>query len=246
MGEHREMPRLYIYGDEAGVMPVEDAHLPFVAATVMFTRPPVSTAFEGRFPWLVRELQHQRGLPFVAYVRPFPGYGPRLKSKVTALQEAADRARAQRGQPRELLNIRNHVWEHAMLQAVIQAVVTFVALGPVEGIEILLDQKTLPRPARTRFLHVIQAVDERIAETLPELPKHVAVIVERRMRFSRRDVTVRWSDEDARLDASHGLRLADLLAGQAIQSLVGQARFDVAEGLARFPDPVKDVTRYLL
>jgi hypothetical protein len=108
------MATLWIFGDEAGVMPTADTDEVFVAASVGFLgAPPSQRSFHEAD--LIAGFAVAQALPAVAFVRPFPGYRETLEAKFARMTTLARSTRLLTGTNAKYLtpdgfNPRNVVW----------------------------------------------------------------------------------------------------------------------------------------
>ena len=240
------MAILYIFGDESGTMPLNDDDNPFVAAAV---------AVLDRKSWPVNVkknifevLKGLNALPSAAIVKPFPGYSKLVKTKYDKLQVMAQATRLVTGasSPGDF-SVRNTIWSHAMIQAVGQTVLRTIFTGSIEGIQILLDEKTMRSPERSLFTgtvinHMEVGIKEILARIKP-LNQDVIVEWENRVLFSAENISINWSDESEEFRSEFGLNLAHRLSQRLYGSVTGRAT-DVGPILraAGFDDPMIDIT----
>ncbi len=237
------MAILYIFGDESGTMPTDDHHEPFVAATVAFLeRVPNLIAGTNLNQKLIEVLTQSHGIPFVAVVKPFSGYGLRLTSRFNDLKANAHEIRLARGISTQTLDhdmsLRNHVWSHAIQQAIVHTVNIAMLTANIDAIRILLDEKTMTDQMRRFFVSNVLEVGWKLSKFLhsrscPEGMRQY----ESNIQFTRESVSLLWSDQSPALKKEFGLRLADRLSRKIYQdcskpsqtcfrSLLAKAGFD--------------------
>ena len=80
------MPRMILYADESGTMPLQDNDGPFVAAIVAVRAPLLMpTRLRPGIRALFAQAAAARAVPFFAYVLPVPGYGAAVQKKYDKL-----------------------------------------------------------------------------------------------------------------------------------------------------------------
>lgn len=251
------MATLYIFGDESGTMPVDDADKPFVAATVaVLDNPPVIVPGSDDDEKMVEIFTSLSIIPFAAIVTPYPGYGRALKAKYDKIQTMAratrlvTRARASyldEKMLKEGFDLRNTIWGHAMVQSVARAVLNTVFTISVNAVEVILDRKTMTQSIRQFFKEfIVNGLGEGTRQSLRSiLPLNQTVISEweGRVRFSSKTTGFRWSDESEELEKQFGLRLADRFARKVYQGRIAR-KPGIEERLkaAGFESFVEDIT----
>jgi hypothetical protein len=214
---------LYIFGDESGTMPTDDHQEPFVVATVAFLeRVPSLVAGTNLDQKLVEVLIESHGIPFVAIVKPFAGYGLRLTSRFDDLKANAQKISLAAGMSTPTLNcnmsLRNHVWSHAIQQAIVHTVSIAMLTSDIEALRILLHAKTMTDKMRSFFVRNVLEVGPKLRAFLhirsyPEDMRRY----ENNMRLTRESVSLSWSDESSEYENEFGLRLADRLSRKIYQ-----------------------------
>jgi hypothetical protein len=248
---------LYIFGDESGTMPINDADKPFVAATVaVLDNPPTLIPGSDDDEKMVEIFASLRIIPFAAIVKPYAGYGRVLKAKYDKIQVMARATRLVTGtRPpylddktlKEGFDLRNTVWGHAMVQSVANAVLNTLFTNSIDAVEVILDRKTMTPPTRQFFkeiiIHRIGEGTKQFLRSIVALNPTVISEWESRVRFSSETTAFRWSDESEELEKQFGLRLADRFARK-----VYQARINPNPGIeemleaAGFEDFIRDIT----
>jgi len=256
IGGH-ELATLYIFGDESGTMPVDDADKPFVAATVaVLGDPPVLVRGSDDDKKMAGIFSSLNIVPFAAVVKPYPGYGKDLKSKYDKINVMARATRLTTGASapylddktlREGFDLRNTVWGHAMVQAIANAVLSILFTSPIEAVQIVLDRKTMTPSMRQFFRDVIvNRIGEGTKQFLRSFhPANPTVVSEweDRVRFSSNTTMLSWSDESKELEQQFCLRLADRFARKIYQAqITGQHGITTILEGAGFEGFVKDIS----
>jgi hypothetical protein len=248
---------LYIFGDESGTMPVKDNDKPFVAATVaVLDNTPALINGSDDDKKLVEIFKELNVIPFVAIVKPFPGYGKAVKVKHDKMQVMARATRLVTGANAQYLDqktrtygldLRNTVWCHAMLQAIARTVLHTVFTSPIDVVQIVLDQKTMRPPMRLFFKEmVVQQMGVGTRQFLRNLlPMNPSVISqwESHVRFSAKTTSINWSDESKELEEEFGLKLVDRFARKMYQAqATHEAGIETILRDAGFDDFVVDIS----
>ena len=252
------MTTLYIFGDESGTMPTKDSDKPFVTATVaFFEKTPHAIPGSDEDEKLVKILRESNAIPFLAIVKPFPGYGNSLKSKYDKMLVMARAKRLLNGSEvpdldKDGINLRNEVWDHAMVQSILHAIRCAMYGGSIDSVRILLDERTMTKLRRELFTQMIYQLGSNIREYLERLKKarfrrddqeiiskHVG-----RIKFSALSTTLHWSDDSARFRSQFALKLADRLARKMYRQLLNTSLIGIEHSLrnAGFEDFLHDIT----
>ncbi len=229
----REPGILRVYGDESGTMPTDDTDAPFVfAAFGTFGDPPHLTNAERRAIWLARELASIRAFPFIGYVVPAVGYAKTYLAKIAKMDTMSRATRLTTGANKRFLpdaglEPRNYLWGLCAQAVIVNVVLTAMVRHAVDRVEIVLDEKTLPEPTRFLMREIAACLPGLVFETAHELrdidPSRTALL-KARVTFTRRDVSLRWSDEPGTTGARVGLLLADCMASVTQRSLRRKGR----------------------
>ncbi|MFH1213013.1 MAG: hypothetical protein V1681_02925 [Candidatus Neomarinimicrobiota bacterium] len=214
------MATLWLFGDEAGVMPRADKDEVFVAATIGFLGAPPQIEFSGHRDAVIAALVATRALPCVAFVKPSPGYAQKLNARFARMNTMARATRLLTGANAKYLtpigfSPRNMVWLSAMHQALGQTLLSAVERSLIDEIVVTLDEKTLAATTRTFFIdqvlatpeHMLPVFREALARGLPGSEHHLG-----RLALTRGSISIRWSDEPLDPEARVGLFLAHHLA----------------------------------
>ena len=248
------MATLWIFGDEAGIMPLADTDEVFVAATIGFLGlPPTQRKFDEAA--LITALVAARALPTLALVRPFPGFAKTLDAKFTRMNTMARCTRLLTGANANYLtpdgfNLRNVVWEYAMVQALVKAFSSAIERSRIDDVVVILDQKAIAAPTRKLFEDQIRRTPENMVSVHRQAlrgglgsEQHI-----RRLALSRESIRVQWSDERLSREARDGLLLAHHLASRTFRDVRRGRPPQFVEKLreARLPCGEIDVTRILI
>ncbi len=214
------MNTLYIYAEECGTMPLDDSGQPFVGAAVAAPQP-ISGTLDLRFdvPRLIRYLAKNSASPFLAHVKPFPGYGAHVSAKFAKMDTMAKERRRVTGiheyLPADGVAIRNNIWVHCVTQAAGQALARHAFRDPIDRVVLTFDQKSLAPESRRMVIDECRKIPQRIRETaakyLPLKPYQVASVLGN-VRVAPADMVIQWSDEPGAAGTEDGLHLADRLA----------------------------------
>jgi hypothetical protein len=241
---------LHVFGDESGTMPTDDRQEPFVIATVAFLeRVPSLIAGTNLDQKLVEVLTQYHGIPFAAIVKPFPGYGYRLMSRFEDLKANASEIRLAKGMSDQTfdsdMSIRNHVWSHAMQQAIVHTVNIAMLVASIDALRILLHEKTMTLEMRGLFASRVLNVGERVKMFLHDrsCPEGMRWY-ESNIQFTKESVSLSWSDENPPLKKEFGLKLADRLSRKIYRdfSKPGEACFRSLLVSAGFEDFMIDIS----
>jgi len=225
---------LYIFGDESGTMPADDADKPFVAATVaVLDNPPILVQGSDDDDKMVELFGSLNIIPFAAIVKPYAGYGKDLKAKHEKIHVMARATRLVTGDRpqyldektlREGFDLRNTVWVHAMLQAIANAVLSTLFRNAIYAIQVILDRKTMTPSMRLFFKEmIVNRIGEGTKQFLRSFLFMNPTIVsewEDRVRFSPKTTSFSWSDESEEFEKQFGLRLADRFARKVYQAQI--------------------------
>ena len=254
------MATLYIFGDESGTMPVNDADKPFVAATIaVLGKPPVLVPGSNDVKRMVDIFANFNLIPFAAVVKPYPGYGRILKAKYEKIKIMAQATRIVSGGQATYLDektrkdgfdLRNTVWSHAMSQSIANAVLNTLFTGSIDSIQIILDQKTMTPSMRQFFKEmIINRIGDGMKQFLKSIYFLSPTIVsewEKRAHFSSKTTVISWSDESEELEEEFGLRLVDRFARKIYQAQI-KPNSDIEEIFmkAGFEELIHDISRLL-
>jgi hypothetical protein len=220
---------LYVFGDEFGTMPTQDGKQPFVAATLaVLGELPAMPKYSGTRPWLLRQFRQLNVMPHVAFVMPAAGYAARLHSKFDKMNVMARTRRLLDGANAKYLNEdglnpRNFVWIHCMQQALVAATAKTVLLGPIDGILIHLDQKSMKAGERALFAKCISRTVTNLREELQKLTgQKFSTVALQNLRCCKTQPQLTWSDNVLSPSPCQvtGLILADRLAYYSGKSLM--------------------------
>jgi hypothetical protein len=249
---------LYIFGDESGTMPVDDADKPFVAATVaVLNNPPALVRGSEDDEKMVKIFTRLNVVPFVAMVKPFTGYGKALKAKHSKIQIMARATRLVTGAGAQHLDkkilasgfdLRNTVWCHAMGQAIANAVLSTLYTETIDTVRVILDRKTMTPSMRLLFKEIITNRIEmglrQVLETLLPMARNTVIMWEDRIRFSSKTIFFNWSDDSEEFEQQFGLRLADRFARKIYQAQVtGQRNIETMLKNAGYNDFILDISK---
>lgn len=226
------MATLYIFGDESGTMPVNDADKPFVVATVaVLDNPPVLVSGSDEDKRMIDIFVRLRIIPFAAIVKPYDGYCKTLKAKYDKIQVMARTTRLVTGAKPPYLDektlkkgfdLRNTVWGHAMVQSVANAVLNTLFTNSIDAVEVIFDRKTMTRSMRQFFkefiVYRLGQGTKQFLRSISALNPSVISEWESRVCFSSETTALRWSDESEELEKQFGLRLADRFARKIYQA----------------------------
>lgn len=251
------MAVLYLYADESGTMPQRDTDAPFVTATVSFfgDQPDLMHVTRHRSE-IISRLFSLNAIPFVAFVKPFPGYEDSINLKLSKINIMARVTRLLTRANTQYLDehgigLRNYIWIYAMQQAIGNTVGVAMRKDSIDALQILMDQKTLPVPTRTLFTEQVLAKSEQVRDVLARLktlsPNRIS-LYENNIRFTRNSTSLHWSDEMEVLDKDSRLKLSDKLARIAYRNIRDGHLDELTESLAKagFPDSVMNLTEIIM
>ena len=251
------MATLYIFGDESGTMPADDADKPFVAATVaVLDKSPVLVRGSDDDEKMIEIFASLNIIPFAAIVKPYQGYGKVLKAKYDKIHAMARATRLVTGARapyldektlREGFDLRNTVWGHAMLQAIVNAVLSTLFTNSVDAVQVILDRKTMTPSMRLFFKEmIVNRIGEGTKQFLRNfIPMNPTIVSEweDRVRFSSKTTVFSWSDESEELEKQFGLRLADRFARKVYQAqITRQPGIEATLKAAGFEGFVRDIS----
>ena len=238
-------------------MPVKDNDKPFVAATVaVLDNTPALIKGSEDDKKLVAIFTELNIVPFVAIVKPFPGYGKAVKIKYDKMQVMARATRLVTGANAQYLDqktrtygfdLRNIVWCHAMLQAIAQTVLHTIFTTPIDTIQIVLHRKTMRPPMRLFFKEmVVQQMGvgtRQFLKNLLPINRNLISQWESHIQFSDKTTSINWSDESKELEEEFGLKLVDRLARKMYQAqTMHQAGIETMLRDAGFDDFMVDIS----
>lgn len=203
-------------------MPLDDNGDVFVTATVSILgdHPSINKP-DGHPQWLIDQLKALQAIPFVAFIKPTPGYGDSIKQKLDKMNIMARMSRLMKGANSQYLTqegipLRNHIWNHCMILSI--GLATFkggIIREHIDKVDILLDQKTMKEPSRNLLKNVIQKAPRSLWEVLEQakrLDPHQVNEFKSRLKFSQDTMSLAWSDEIDTPSSRGGLDLAHYLA----------------------------------
>ncbi len=150
----------------------------------------------------------------------------------------------------EGINLRNIVWSHTMLQAIVHVVNESIFSSTINSIQILLDEKTMTKATRSLFTEVLLRIGPGSKEYMGGLkyldPETVSEYIGR-IRFSCESTIIHWSDESKDYQSEFGLKLADRFARKMYRQLKDGDQTGIMSKLlnAGFNDCVIDITEIL-
>ena len=251
------MATLYIFGDESGTMPMDDADKPFVAATIaVLDNPPVLVRGSDDDEKMAEIFASLNIIPFAAIVKPYPGYGKVLKAKYDKINVMARATRLITGARapylddktlREGFDLRNTVWVNAMVQAIANAVLNTLFTNSVDAVQVILDRKTMTPSMRQFFKEmIVNRIGEGTKQFLRSFLTVNPTVVsewEDHVRFSSETTAFSWSDESEELEKQFGLRLADRFARKVYQAqITRQPGIEAILAAAGFEGFVSDIS----
>jgi hypothetical protein len=250
------MTTLSIFGDESGTLPLHEEDGAFVCATVATQgRPRRLEERSKNYRWLIEKLQQYSAHPFVAYIRPLPGYGLAVKSKLEKMDTMARSKKLLTGKHTYLplggIRFRNFVWMHCMLQAITQSFLSGLFRGSIDALEIVLDQKTLAPENRQLLIDLLRRSPALAQETLIRRLMLDADAVEGYLSNIKVDpsrISVSWSDDPGASGAQAGLQLAHYLAWHYRRDLEGLNKTHLEDELvnAGFRRFARDITEFVI
>ena len=250
------MNTLYIYADECGGIPLDDSSEPFVGAAVSAIQP-ITGALALRFdvPLLVRHLARTSAAPFLAHVKPFPGYGAQVSAKFDKMDTMARARKLVTGVHEYLpsggVAVRNNIWVHCVTQAVGQALVMHSFRGPIDRVVVTFDQKTLAPESRRMVIDKCREIPQRITESAAKFhalnPRQVESVLSN-VQVAPDDMVIQWSDEPGTTGTEDGLHLADRLAWHYQKHLQSPTQPSFLDALAQagHKDITYDVTQIMI
>lgn len=217
------MALLRIYGDEAGTMPEEDNGANgdiFVAATVAVLGNPPQIDYKAsrNLSWLINEMKDKDMIPGIAFIKPVPDYGNSIKKKMDK-----GRVMAQYTHQEEIISLRNYVWVYCMIQAIGKSLIKAILKDQIDGIEIILDEKSFAKPTRYFFKHFILNINDYLKNTFSDVQSifpEIINVLSSRVNFSQNQISLCWSDEIDSSIPSDGLILAHNLASKYRKGLL--------------------------
>lgn len=256
-GTLQAMTTLRIFGDESGEIAIDDNDGPFVAATVSFLGDnPIIHELQRRSDLFVNQLKEIKAIPRVAFVYPQPGYGERLAKKYSKINTMARVTRLITGANEQYLTrggieLRNHIWSRCMGGAIIQAIVSAIAIDSIDNVVIVLDQRSLAKPQKNLFrrtLNGIRANLDNILNGIERLKPIGVAGLKANPRFSQDSMSILFSDDPAVIDAEGGLLLADHLAKLFLRDLRHASKCPIKKELEKggFSHCDKDLTEEIL
>ena len=144
-------------------MPLKDGDAPFIVASVgVFGNPPLIDAYQGRIEWLISEFKKVDAIPQVSFIIPYTGYEAKLKSKLSQIA-TANKARSLMGLEHKYydefgINARNFVWLKCMTMVIARTVANSSFNGAIEGIKIIVDDKTMRPKFKMLFEDLLQQI----------------------------------------------------------------------------------------
>jgi len=234
-------------------MPTEDNDKPFVAAIVaFFEKTPPAICGSDKDDKLVEILRESNAIPFLAIVKPFPGYGSSLKSKYDKMLVMAHAKRLLDGSTvpyidKDRINLRNQVWDHTMLQGILHVVTCAMYSGSIDSVQILLDEKTMTTARRKIFTDMITSLGANLKVYLERLGQDGGEDMSQhvdRIEFSALSTAVHWSDDSDEFRSEFALKLADRLARKMYRQLLNTSQTGIEHSLrnAGFEDFLHDIT----
>jgi len=231
------MSILYIFADESGTMPINDRDDPFVAATIGFLDnlpPPVPRSNDN--DELASILKTQKALPVVTFVRPFPNYAKLVKTKYKKFEIMARAKCLLEGKTiqypdKDNINIRNDVWQQAILQSIIRNLLNIVFdYSPCTKIKFIFDEKTMTQNRRILFEKLTLNIDLMLRQYLEgfkdNYSESLLSAIINKIQFSRHSTSIIWSDNpNFPENYAFGLKLADRVARKIYQTLKGEFDF---------------------
>lgn len=227
--------RIAVYGDESGTMPITDDDEVFLAAACAVPDgvPEGLPLRRSRPRQLAAHLQDAGAAPMVAYIRPGPGYSATLSGKLDRMNTMARATRLRTGAntgfvPDQGLEPRNMAWTYATLMAVATSGLLLVLrTGEVpEGLDIYLDEKTLPDPLRNLARTTAKRVGattargaRKLARAQSASQRDLLMAFADALDLAQTEIRISWSDEPNFAGSTEGLMLADSLAHHAYREL---------------------------
>ena len=213
-------------------MPMNDTDNVFVAAMVFCTglHPNIGSTHDLGKSSVFLSCLKKLDVDFCfCTIKPYPGYGESIQSKLSKMDTMARTTRLLTGRntdflpPDNGLPFGNMVWIYAMQSALQTSLVETILEGPVTSVELYLDRKTMAKATRDLFITHIQGLRKNLFEVLLKLddiapPERKGIY--RNCRFER--ILVKWSDDPGTEDAADGLRLAHYVASLSRSDLISR------------------------
>jgi len=238
-----ELTHIEIYCDEAGTMPIEDDEDFFCAATICFdgNRPKIDRTPKAR---LATNLKKNGAAVLVTFVKPKPGYGSAVVDKFERLETMGRARRLLEGSKPKYLrpdgtlpSSRDLIWNYCMIQAISHAIGFSVTRGPISGVSVLMDPKSLAEPNRRLLLDqvfrgpgVLQGVMDDPSAPDPRAAK----VIQGRLQAIRPDaISLSWrSERDPNTKwMRDGLTLADQVASRFREEAINPRESPLASEL---------------
>ena len=145
------------------------------------------------------------------------------------------------------VNLRNLVWSHAMLQAVVHAVRSTMFITAIESLRIVLDEKTMTHPTRRLFTQTLRRMGASVTELLrsyAHLDPAKMSLYKSRIQFRADTTAIHWRDDGEEFRSEFGLKLAHRFAKKTYQQLENRGKAGIEQKLkeAGFEDFVLDIT----
>ena len=214
------MNTLYVYADECGGIPLDDADEPFVGAAVSATQPVTgTTSLRFDVGLLLRHMARSGASPFLAHVKPFPGYGQQVTSKLSKMDTMARARRLTTGvhaySPPGGIALRHVLWIHCVSQAVGMAFTRRAFQVPISRLVVTFDRLTLVPESRCLVIDECRKIPERLLaianENHSSAPRQLDGLIGN-LQVGPADVVIQWSDDPSASGTEDGLHLADRLA----------------------------------
>jgi hypothetical protein len=204
---------LHVYGDESGIMPINDDGDLFVYACIAIPgNITIAKRDIGKIDHITDYLRSINGTPFIGIIQPYAGYGNALISKIAKMDVMAritrilTKANAQYI-PKEGIANRNWIWISCAQLTVSAAIRNSLYRTSVNYVKVVMDEKSLQSEFRYLMRTTIRNLPNVVRDIAHDNPGAYSteVVINSNMLFSGKDINVSWSDERISEDDVNGL-----------------------------------------
>lgn len=250
------MAILRVFADESGTMPQDDDGI-FVMATVSLVGdPPIIKNHNGHLSWLIDKLVELNARPQVSTVIPVPGYGETIRVKFSKMKLMARYKRVMNEKKHKYLDeyegsLRNKIWSRGMNQSIALSVLDGIVRGPIDRLQVTLDNKTMREPDRRLFLDIVNIVPQTIKDILMRVKEVNPVQADQfsaNIAFTSSEICINWKNPEDDDHETDGLWLAHHLSKHYLKDLSRAPEPQVREKLseAGFNEFELDITNSLM
>ncbi|KQC14548.1 MAG: hypothetical protein APR63_13950 [Desulfuromonas sp. SDB] len=238
------MNKIYIYGDEAGDILIDDTK--FFLITLIASPQPIIGIKDKTYNvhWLIDKIAKNFITPYICYLKPYKGFKDKFLKKFKKMEIMARYFKLIKNYHKYLgdnnkMNCRNYIWWACYQVGFISIIFRIIEKSYfVNGTTIIIDRKT-----------TTSGFKENIKDTFAGIPKILSDSIEKKdhrklINFSPSAYSLYWSNNNEIKEIRGGLQIADVLAHLSLKQLRLDNNISILDDYG-FNNYSMNVTRFL-